>query len=57
MIVQNVEFESFDVQTGVDETGVATEMLSLNSTVAITYVFYCSRLGVASGPVCFIFSF
>lgn len=67
--MQNVVFESFDVHAGVDETGVATEMVSLNSSVAITYVnrgpffgvgvsstpweFYCYQLGVASGEVCF----
>ncbi|KAL9660282.1 hypothetical protein QQ045_025095 [Rhodiola kirilowii] len=65
--VQNVVFQSLDVQAGVDDTGVATEMLSLNSTVAITYAnrgtffgihvsstpweLYCYQLKVASGQM------
>uniref|UniRef100_A0A7N0RDI3 Late embryogenesis abundant protein LEA-2 subgroup domain-containing protein n=1 Tax=Kalanchoe fedtschenkoi TaxID=63787 RepID=A0A7N0RDI3_KALFE len=65
--VQNVVFRSFDVQAGMDDTGVATEMLSLNSTVAISYTnrgtffgvhvsstpweLYCYQLKVASGQM------
>jgi hypothetical protein len=35
--VQNIVFESFNIQAGVDNSGVATDMLSLNSTVRIHY--------------------
>lgn len=65
--VQNVVFWSFDVQAGMDETGVATEMLSLNSTVVMSYLnkgtffgvhvsstpweLYCYQLKVASGQM------
>lgn len=34
---QNVVFENFNVQAGNDQTGVATDMLSINSTVKIHY--------------------
>uniref|UniRef100_A0A7N0V951 Late embryogenesis abundant protein LEA-2 subgroup domain-containing protein n=1 Tax=Kalanchoe fedtschenkoi TaxID=63787 RepID=A0A7N0V951_KALFE len=65
--VQHVVFRSFDVHAGMDYTGVATEMLSLNSTVAISYAnrgtffglhvsstpweLYCYQLKVASGEM------
>ncbi|CAM8985030.1 unnamed protein product [Rhodiola kirilowii] len=67
VVVQNVVFRSFDVQAGMDDTGVATEMLSLNSTVAISYSnrgtffgvhvsstpweLYCYQLKIASGQM------
>ena len=35
--MQNIVFESFNIQAGVDNSGVATDMLSLNSTVRIHY--------------------
>ncbi|XP_073313755.1 uncharacterized protein [Primulina huaijiensis] len=34
---QNILFENFNVQAGMDSTGVPTDMLSLNSTVRIFY--------------------
>ncbi|XP_050230977.1 uncharacterized protein LOC126679993 [Mercurialis annua] len=37
VLVKNIIFESFNVQAGNDETGVPTDMLSLNSTVKIHY--------------------
>ena len=36
-LLQNIVFESFNIQAGVDNSGVATDMLSLNSTVRIHY--------------------
>lgn len=35
--MQNIVFENFNVQAGSDQTGVPTDMLSLNSTVRIHY--------------------
>ncbi|CAN1307784.1 hypothetical protein LINPERPRIM_LOCUS27154 [Linum perenne] len=35
--VKNIVFENFNVQAGNDETGVPTDMLTLNSTVKIHY--------------------
>ncbi|KAK1588298.1 hypothetical protein Q3G72_021810 [Acer saccharum] len=35
--VKNIVFESFNVQAGNDQSGVPTDMLSLNSTVKILY--------------------
>ncbi|XP_073313754.1 uncharacterized protein [Primulina huaijiensis] len=37
IIVKNILFENFNVQAGMDSTGVPTDMLSLNSTVRIFY--------------------
>ncbi|KAM5562670.1 hypothetical protein ABKV19_017730 [Rosa sericea] len=37
VVVKNIVFESFNIQAGVDISGVATDMLSLNSTVSIHY--------------------
>ncbi|KZV16307.1 hypothetical protein F511_28777 [Dorcoceras hygrometricum] len=37
IIVKNILFENFNVQAGMDSTGVPTDMLSLNSTVKIFY--------------------
>ncbi|KAM1453969.1 hypothetical protein FF1_003559 [Malus domestica] len=37
VIVKNIVFESFNIQAGSDRTGVSTELLSLNSTVRISY--------------------
>ncbi|XP_062023288.1 uncharacterized protein LOC133739520 [Rosa rugosa] len=37
VVVKNIVFESFNIQAGVDNSGVATDMLSLNSTVRIHY--------------------
>ncbi|KAK4759838.1 hypothetical protein SAY87_022969 [Trapa incisa] len=37
MIVKNVVFESFNIQAGNDPSGVPTDMLTLNSTVRISY--------------------
>ncbi|EEF33962.1 uncharacterized protein LOC8265944 [Ricinus communis] len=37
IIVKNIVFENFNVQAGNDQTGVPTDMLSLNSTVKIHY--------------------
>lgn len=34
---QNVVFENFNVQAGNDQSGVPTDMLTLNSTVRIFY--------------------
>ncbi|KAJ9189484.1 hypothetical protein P3X46_000769 [Hevea brasiliensis] len=37
ILVKNMVFENFNVQAGSDQTGVPTDMLSLNSTVKIHY--------------------
>ncbi|XP_054787055.1 uncharacterized protein LOC129293239 isoform X2 [Prosopis cineraria] len=37
VLVKNIVFESLNIQAGNDDTGVATDMLSLNSTVRILY--------------------
>ncbi|CAI9769779.1 unnamed protein product [Fraxinus pennsylvanica] len=37
IIVKNIAFENFNVQAGMDGTGVPTDMLTLNSTVKILY--------------------
>ncbi|KAL6217980.1 hypothetical protein ACLB2K_011197 [Fragaria x ananassa] len=37
VLVKNIVFESFNIQAGVDNSGLATDMLSLNSTVRIHY--------------------
>ncbi|KAL0348533.1 UNVERIFIED_CONTAM: hypothetical protein Sangu_1081100 [Sesamum angustifolium] len=37
IIVMNISFENFNVQAGMDGTGVPTDMLTLNSTVRIFY--------------------
>ncbi|XP_030450124.2 uncharacterized protein LOC115672455 [Syzygium oleosum] len=37
ILVKNVVFESFNVQAGIDPSGVTTDMLTLNSTVRIVY--------------------
>lgn len=37
IIVKNIVFEKFNIQAGMDNTGVPTDMLSLNSTVKISY--------------------
>ncbi|XP_073126489.1 uncharacterized protein [Henckelia pumila] len=37
IIVKNILFENFNVQAGMDNSGVPTDMLSLNSTVKIFY--------------------
>ncbi|OAY37420.1 uncharacterized protein LOC110626096 [Manihot esculenta] len=37
ILVKNIVFENFNVQAGSDQTGVPTDMLSLNSTVRIHY--------------------
>ncbi|KAM1483188.1 hypothetical protein TB2_034622 [Malus domestica] len=37
VIVKNIVFESLNIQAGSDMTGVSTDMLSLNSTVRISY--------------------
>lgn len=34
---QNIVFDNFNLQAGNDETGVPTDLLSLNSTVRILY--------------------
>lgn len=36
-ILQNIAFQNFNVQAGMDGTGVPTDMLTLNSTVKILY--------------------
>ncbi|CAA3005096.1 Late embryogenesis abundant [Olea europaea subsp. europaea] len=37
IIVKNIAFQNFNVQAGMDGTGVPTDMLTLNSTVKILY--------------------
>ncbi|KAK4401343.1 hypothetical protein Sango_0875000 [Sesamum angolense] len=37
IIVKSISFENFNVQAGMDATGVPTDMLTLNSTVKIFY--------------------
>ncbi|GAB4853106.1 hypothetical protein Ancab_017290 [Ancistrocladus abbreviatus] len=37
ILVKNMVFENFGVQAGMDDSGVPTDMLSLNSTVRILY--------------------
>ncbi|KAL7118465.1 hypothetical protein ACP275_02G003100 [Erythranthe tilingii] len=37
IIVKSISFETFNVQAGMDATGVPTDMLTLNSTVMIFY--------------------
>ncbi|GAV78847.1 LEA_2 domain-containing protein [Cephalotus follicularis] len=37
ILVENIVFENFNVQAGSDQSGVQTDMLSLNSTVQILY--------------------
>lgn len=36
-VVQSIVFDNFNVQSGMDATGVPTDMLTLNSTVRIFY--------------------
>lgn len=65
--MKSITFEQFKIQAGSDSTGVATDMISLNSTVKLTYrntgTFFgvhvtsapldlsYSQLGVASGTI------
>ncbi|KAJ6874644.1 hypothetical protein NC652_034365 [Populus alba x Populus x berolinensis] len=37
ILLQSVTFEQFRIQAGSDSTGVATDMISVNSTVRMTY--------------------
>ncbi|XP_057966379.1 uncharacterized protein LOC131156586 [Malania oleifera] len=37
VVVKNIVFEKLNIQAGTDDTGVATDMLTLNSTVRIWY--------------------
>ncbi|KAK9287480.1 hypothetical protein L1049_015901 [Liquidambar formosana] len=37
IFVKNIVFRNFNIQAGMDSTGVPTDMLSLNSTVRISY--------------------
>lgn len=37
LFAQNIVFENFNVQAGMDGTGVPTDMLTLNSTVKIFF--------------------
>ena len=37
VFVQSMVFDNFNVQSGMDATGVPTDMLTLNSTVKIFY--------------------
>lgn len=71
--VQNILFENFNVQAGMDASGVPTDMLTLNSTVRIFYRNPATFFGVhvtstpihlhyldlkvASGHVSFLFLF
>lgn len=66
--MQSIVFENFNVQAGMDESGVPTDMLNLNSTVRIFFrnpatffgvhvtptplQLYYYDLQVASGQVC-----
>ncbi|KAJ9704597.1 hypothetical protein PVL29_002925 [Vitis rotundifolia] len=53
IIVENVVFRSFNIQAGMDQTGVPTDMLSLNSTIRISYRNPATFFGVhvSSTPV------
>ncbi|KAF3434805.1 hypothetical protein FNV43_RR21891 [Rhamnella rubrinervis] len=67
VLVENIVFRSFKIQAGNDRTGVATDMLSLNSTVRIFFrntgtffgvhvsstpmVLHCYQLKIASGQM------
>lgn len=53
IIVENVVFRSFNIQAGMDQTGVPTDMLSLNSTIRILYRNPATFFGVhvSSTPV------
>ncbi|KAL2476921.1 Late embryogenesis abundant protein [Forsythia ovata] len=46
IIVKNIAFENFNVQAGMDGTGVPTDMLTLNSTVKILYRNTATFFGV-----------
>ena len=37
LLGQNIVFGNFNIQAGIDNSGVATDMLSLNSTVKLVY--------------------
>lgn len=51
--VQSIVFESFNIQAGMDGTGVPTKMLSLNSTVRISFRNPATFFGVhvSSTPI------
>lgn len=51
--IKSITFESFLIQAGSDSTGVATDMISTNSTVKLTYRNTASFFGVhvASTPL------
>lgn len=57
IIVENVVFRSFNIQAGMDQTGVPTDMLSLNSTIRILYRNPATFFGVhvSSTPVEFYY--
>ncbi|KAI3447905.1 hypothetical protein Pfo_004570 [Paulownia fortunei] len=46
IIVMNICFENFNVQAGMDGTGVPTDMLTLNSTVMMVYRSPATFFGV-----------
>lgn len=37
MVLQSIKFEQFKIQAGSDFTGVATDMITMNSTVKMIY--------------------
>lgn len=51
--VQSIVFESLNIQAGMDGTGVPTKMLSLNSTVRISFRNTATFFGVhvSSTPI------
>lgn len=57
-VLQSITFESFVIQAGSDFTGVATDMVSMNSTVKFTFRNTASFFGlhVASTPFDLSFS-
>lgn len=56
--VKSITFERFMVQAGSDETGVSTDMISMNSTVKLTYRNTATFFGVhvTSTPVALAYS-
>lgn len=55
---QSITFERFMVQAGSDSTGVSTDMISVNSTVKLTYRNTATFFGVhvSSTPIALTYS-